>query len=224
MTAEELEELMRDCPTLYHMAERGSWPSIRNNGLLSTSAILDELGIIGAERRRLECQRRPENVTLQGGALGHVVLRDQKPMDDSGLKRCLQDGLTPSHWYRLINERVFFWLTKDRLQRLLNGQAYCDLAHDVIEVDTRNLVAAHRKEISLSPMNSGCTKPFAHPRGLSTFTTIENYPYAHWRGKRKRGERVVELAVTGGVRDIAEFVNRVAVMKGNHVQQVIWRR
>lgn len=28
-------------PTLYHMAEDGSWPSIRDRGLLSTQAIVN---------------------------------------------------------------------------------------------------------------------------------------------------------------------------------------
>lgn len=30
MTEKELEELISDSPTLYHMAERGSWTSIRD--------------------------------------------------------------------------------------------------------------------------------------------------------------------------------------------------
>ena len=50
MTEGELAELIRDCPTLYHMAECGSWPSIRRHGLLSTSALLDLYGVQGAER------------------------------------------------------------------------------------------------------------------------------------------------------------------------------
>jgi hypothetical protein len=41
VTEEELEELIADCPTLYHMAQRGSWESVKVRGLLSTSALLD---------------------------------------------------------------------------------------------------------------------------------------------------------------------------------------
>ena len=32
MNDQELEELISHCPVLYHMAERGSWPSIRDRG------------------------------------------------------------------------------------------------------------------------------------------------------------------------------------------------
>ncbi|MEG9861289.1 MAG: hypothetical protein V6Z81_02105 [Parvularculales bacterium] len=50
MTEEELEELIENCPKLYHMAERGSWSSIEKQGLFSTSALLDLYGYTGEER------------------------------------------------------------------------------------------------------------------------------------------------------------------------------
>lgn len=222
MNNAELRELLSDCPTLFHMAERGSWSSIRKHGLLSTSALLNAVGLTGVERHRIESQRRPENVTLRHKALGEVVIRDQKPMDDAGLNRCLQDGITPAEWYRLLNGRVFFWLTKDRLHRLLSAAAYQDSDHDVLELDAAQLITAHRSAITLSPMNSGCTKPMPHPRGRGTFTSIADYPYAHWRSRRKRGERVVELAVTGGVPDVRKYVRRVLVMRGKTKVSTVW--
>jgi len=218
----ELKELLSDCPTLFHMAERGSWSSIKKHGLLSTSALLDAFGVTGAERHRIELERRSENVTLRHKALGEVVIRDQKPMDDTGLIRCLQDGITPAEWYRLLNGRVFFWLTKDRLHRLLSAAAYQDSDHDVLELDAAELIAAHRSAITLSPMNSGCTKPMPHPRGRRTFTSIADYPYPHWRSRRKRGERVVELAVTGGIPDVRKYVRRVLVMRGKTKVSTVW--
>ena len=63
-------------------------------------------------------------------------------------------------------------------------------------------------------MNSGCTKPIPHPRGQSTFQRIAAYPYAYRKTKRRRGERVVELAVDYAVPDVAKFVTRVSRMKG----------
>lgn len=69
---------------LYHMAERGSWDSIRQHGLLSTTALLDLYGVKGAERDFIEARRRPTSVTLTSAQLGSSVIRDQKPMDDAG--------------------------------------------------------------------------------------------------------------------------------------------
>ncbi len=209
VTDAELAELLRDCPTLYHMAERGSWPSIREHGLLSTSALLDLYGAQGAERAAIEGQRRPGPVTIERPAFGRAVIRDQKPMSDAGLRRCLTDGLTPEDWYRLLNGKVFFWLTRARLLRLLNAGPYRNAEHDVLELDTASLVAAYREAITLSPINSGTTMRFPVARGRATFLPIGEYPYAYWRTKRPRGERVVELAVEGGVPDILRFTRCV---------------
>jgi hypothetical protein len=212
----ELEELLSDCPTLYHMAEDGSWPSIRRRGLLSTTALLDLYGVTGAARLNIEERRRAASVPLERAGLHPAVVRDQLPMDDVGLRRCLPAHLTPAEWYRLLNQKVFFWLTRDRLLRLLKAGTYRDRPHTIIEACTRGLVEAHRERIWLCPMNSGCTKPFPHPRDENTFRRIPDYPYFHWRRRRPRGERVVELAVDYSVPDIARFVIRVMRMRGGH--------
>ena len=221
MTDDELTELLRDCPVLYHMAQAGSWPSIRRHGLLSTAAMLDAWGVTGAARERIEATRRPEGVPLAHPALGRAVIRDQKPLDDAGLLRCLQDGLTPAEWYRLLNARVFFWLTRARLHRLLTARPYRELTHDVLELDTAALVSAYRPQITLSPINTGVTRPFPRARGRDTFLPIGDYPYAHWRSRRAAGERVVELSVLGGVPDIHRFVRRVVAMQREQVLRVI---
>ena len=74
----------------------------------------------------------------------------------------------------------------------------------------------------LCPMNSGCTKPYPHPRGRRTFQRISDHPYAQWKGKRQRGERAVELAVDYAVPDVAKFVTRVVRMKASEVLAVLY--
>jgi hypothetical protein len=196
------------------MAERHSWPSIGEYGLMSTSALLDRFRIVGEERLAIEARRRPKIIVIEKVGLGRAVVRDQFPMDDKGLSRCLLDGLSAGAWYQLLNRKVFFWLTRERLLRLLNAGTYRHEEHDVLELDTRSLVSAYREKIWLCPMNSGCTKPFPHARGMSTFQRIADYPYTQWRRKRRAGERVVELAVDYAIPDIARFVTRVVRMKG----------
>ena len=224
MNENELQELLADCPVLYHMAERGSWGSIQRHGLLSTSALLDLYEVRGSERAVIETERRPDSMLLKHPVFGQAVVRDQKPMDNRGLERCLQDELTPVEWYQMLNARVFFWLTRERLLRLLRAGAYADKEHDVLELDAAPLVRAYREAITLSPINSGSTKPFPSPRGRSTFLSIDDYPYATWRAKRKRGERVVELSVLGGVPDVGRYVSRVTAMRGNETCDLVWER
>lgn len=222
MTKDELAELLADCPTLYHMAEHGSWASILERGLLSTTALLDLYEIIGVERKDIEERRRPLSVALERTGLPRAVVRDQKPMDDGGLRRCLPSHLTPREWYRLLNAKVFFWLTEERLLRLLGASEYKDKKHDVLEIDSRALISAYHDRIWLCPINSGCTKPFPHPRDEGTFQRILDYPYAKWRRKRKRGERVVELAIDYAVPDLRKYVVRVREMTGDRAVRAIF--
>lgn len=223
MIDSELEELLQDCPTLYHMAEGGSWPSIRREGLLSTTALLDKYNVGGTSRRDIEARRRPQSVVLLGKGMSGATIRDQFPMTDGGLERCLKDGLSPSAWYKLLNSKVFFWLTRDRLLRLLNAGNYRTYEHDVLEIDARSILSAYANQVWFCPMNSGCAKPFAHPRGKGTFKRIADYPYDEWRAKRSRGERVVEVAIDYAVPDVAKYVKRVCRMKGEKSLQTLFK-
>jgi Family of unknown function (DUF7002) len=221
VTEIELQEWLTDCPTLYHMAAVGSWPSISRRGLLSTSTLLDLYEVSGRDRAEIEEFRRPTSVELVQANLPVAIIRDQIPMDDGGLRRCLPARMSPREWYLLLNSKVFFWLTKDRLLRLLNAGAYRNVSHDVIELHSRRLVEAYYDRIWLCPINSGCTKPFPHPRNEETFRRIPEYPYEQWRRRRKRGERVVELAVDDGVQNIDDFVLRVVEMRGDEIIRTI---
>jgi hypothetical protein len=222
VNAQELAELVTDCPILYHMAERGSWQSIREHGLLSTSALLDFYEIDPETRKEIEEQRRSASVTLKSRALAPAVIRDQLPMTDAGLTRCLPNHLSPAAWYKRLNEKVFFWLTRDRLIRLLNAGSYRTMAHDVLEISTQGLLDSYFSRIWFCPMNSGCTKPIPHPRGDDTFLRIPDYPYAQWRRKRKRGERVVEFVIDYSVPDISKYVHRVVEMRGDQELRTIF--
>lgn len=200
MTQSEVDELIGNCPFLYHMAMRHSWPLIREYGLLPTYQLLDLFEVSADARHQLTTQRRPVAVPIRHAALGEAMVRDQIPLLDGDLERCLRDGLTPLDWHRLLNERVFFWLTEQRLQRLLCAGAYRAQEHIVLKVHTAPLIHDHKEHIELSPMNSGCTRPYAHPRGRTTFLPIVDYPYSDWRKKRPKLEAVVELTVIGGSR------------------------
>src|SRR5690606_12093074 len=132
--------VVENYPVLYHMAAKGSWPSIRVHGLLSTTALLDLHGIKGAQRAAVEECHRPNTITISSEAYGVAEIRDQKPMSDAGLVRALQDGLTPKEWYRILNSKVFFWVSRVRLERLLCARAYRDLEHDVLFVSTKTVL------------------------------------------------------------------------------------
>jgi hypothetical protein len=125
-------------------------------------------------------------------------------MTDSGLQRALRDGLSPTEWYQIINRKVFFWVNESRLDTLLRAQAYRSTPHLVLTVDTAALLGRHLDRVTLSPMNSGATRPMPHPRGRETFLALAEYPFMD---RIQRGlEPVVELAVEGAVPDILELL------------------
>ena len=116
MTEEELDELIAECPRLYHMAMRESWPSIRKHGLLPTHGLLDLFEVDEPRREELTTRRRPASVAITHPVHGEAVIRDQIPMHDRHLEGCLLGSLTVREWHERLNERVFFWLTESRLE------------------------------------------------------------------------------------------------------------
>lgn len=128
-------------------------------------------------------------------------------MNDARLAGCLQDGMTPRprQWYECLNAKVFFWLTKEDLDKFTNAQHYRDGEREVLVLNSRRVVAAYRDAVWLCPMNSGTTKGRAKPRGPSTFLRIDDHPY---------GTPVVELCVDGGIADVECFVECGYVVGG----------
>lgn len=209
-----LDELCQRYPRVYHMAAAGSWPSIQRHGLLSTTALLDLFEVSGERRLLLETRRRDAIESIRHVVHGEAVIRDQKPINDRMLARCLTGGLTPADWYQLLNRRVFFWADQDRLRRLRAARAYRDDRQTVIFVHTRPLVSAYGDRILLTPMNTGATRSVTHRRGPDTFSSIADY------SRRK----VVELTIDYAVPDIAAFVDHVEEIGGRTEPDVIWHR
>lgn len=215
----QLEKLLQRYPYVYHMAEVGTWPSIQERGLLSTTASLDALGIAGAQRTALESAYRPEMSHLRPGAADDIVLRDQRPMPPNRLAQALPDGLTTEQWYRLINSKVFFWVSPERLGRLL--RSYGASEHDVLRVDTASLLDAHFARTWLCHMNSGNTLPIPHYRDETIFKRIPDYPVNRVGTPLKE---VVELVVDYSVPDIENHVIDVTRVQGDAQLGIVWKR
>lgn len=217
------EEVADQYPVLYHMAAPGSWPLIAKYGLHCTSSLLDLFGIEGEERRKIEEMHRPESVVITHPERGAACVRDQKPMDDRGLERALDEVMTPRDWYRILNAKAFFWVREERLRVMMSARAYRDQAKTVLYVATVDLLARHADRVLLAPMNTGCTKPWPHPRGPKTFAPIAEYPYDE-RRRKKGADAIVELAVEGCVPDIEELVIKVEEVQPSNEVEVIFQR
>lgn len=217
------EQFAEHYPHLYHMAEVGVWPSVQKHGLLSTSALLDLFEVNGDQRRRIQSEHRPESIAIAHPRYGTAVIRDQKPMRESALLKCLT-GMTPEQWYEMLNGRVFFWVTEDRVRKLLNARAYRDREHTVITVETAPLVAKYADRMFLSPINSGSTIYNPQQRGRGTFRPFADYPFEERRKLRGLKNAVAEAAVHYAVPDLREFTLRVEHRKGHRTFRVLYSR
>lgn len=203
------EDLSARHPRLFHVTEPDAWPSVRRLGLLSTSRLLDLFELPGGQRTALETRRRPAAVPISHPRHGTAILNDNLPLTERGLASCLDDGLAPADWLKMLNDRVFFWADADGLDRLLAARANRGRTRAVLVVDTLGLARAHADRMELCPINSGATLRRPARRGLSTFSPLAAHSYEHWRRLRGRLDRIREVVVRGGVPDIDRHVVEV---------------
>ena len=190
----------------FHIADAENWPAIQRLGLHSTTALIAREGL-RAEQARPFASYRDQSMRLPSGA----VIRDQRPMPPSALVRCLDAGLAPQAWYDLVNEKVFFWLQVERLDRHL---AACrSRPQVVVAVDLRRLLARHGEVAFLTPFNVGNARRQPASRGQRTFVRLDAWLNTRWesealngRPARARTHPPAEVAIEGSVPDVMEFV------------------
>ena len=202
----DVSELIGRYPRLFHRAAAGAAAAIAEHGLLPAEEIVSTSALGPDEQAAILSRPRPRALTIEHPVLGRVTLRDQTPLRAHILDKVLTD-MTARQWLSALNERVFFWLHPQRLDQLLNARRNRGRSHDILVVDTASMVSAHARRIRLSAINSGSTLyPNAPERGTRTFQTVADYPFAERIRSRPPQAAVVELAVSGGVRDIASHV------------------
>lgn len=202
----ESELLVSLHPRLYHMAEDGSWPSIREHGLLSARALVDLFDPGTQLRNEVLNGVRRRGVNLKHPVHGKAVVRDQGPL--KFVTQRLTAGTTVQQFLDVLNGHTFFWLSEGRLQRLLAARRYRRAPQTVLTLDTRSLIGRHGDRIKLTPYNTGSVHvPNAPLRGAETFVPLGQYPYQEWRQRRgMNADAVVELAVEYAVPDVRDHV------------------
>jgi hypothetical protein len=211
MTAEELAAIH---PRLFHLCERAAADVILRHGLWSTEQLLGGVDISEAERVRLLSRRRSAPVPLLHRAFGAATINDNLPLSEVKLAACLDDGLTPADWLRLLNRKVFFWAREKDAGSLLGAAGNAGRAKALLVFDTRSLMEAHGPIAAIAAINTGQTRfPFkmATRRGLSTFAPLIKLDYAHWRKDTRSGStrRIKEVVIEAGVPDAWRYVVKV---------------
>lgn len=200
------EDLAARHPRLYHLTEPDALPGIMRHGLLPTQWLLTLFEVAEADRRAIERQRRPASIRLTHPVHGRATITDNMPLSMAALATCLDDGLAPEDWLRILNERVFFWADEKGLAALLGARLNRAREREVLVLDTLSVARRYLGQMELSAINSGATIRRAARRGLSTFVPTERHSYAAWRRLRGGLDRVREVTVVGGVLDVADHL------------------
>ena len=219
MTAALLERFAELYPCLCHMAESGSWPSIRERGLLSTTALLDLFEIDGAKRSSIESRWRRESIPIEHPSYGRAVIRDRKPMRPSDLEAALTNA-SPTEWYRFLNRKAYLSLSEGRLMRMLDAAPYRDHCHDVLTLDTHGLVSECVEQVSVCQINSGFAEPML---GRVTKRSFDSLPTIERRAGTHGLSGLAELTVEYAVPDVVRFVRSVESWRGTKCQRAVWQ-
>jgi hypothetical protein len=211
------EELAHRHPRLYHLTTPGAVHGMLRHGLLSTSALLDLFEIASEERAAIEGRPRATEVFIEHPAYGKAVVSDNSPMTIEALSRCLDDGLRPVDWLKMLNERVFFWADMRGLARLLDARVNRGRMRDILVVDTLSLARAFADSLEIAPINTGATIRRAARRGLSTFAPLQAHTFQTWQRLRGRRDRVLEVTVRGSVLNINDYLVDVIHLRGGSV-------
>jgi len=171
-----LHEFIKKRPELYHLTAQGNLSIIKRSGkLYSTNKIIDLSN--DTKLSLLKRQRRPEHliINIQEDSFS---IRDQRPISEKALQKCLTDNWKCADFYEFLNDRVFTWPTKDRLQK--HYDRYKNEEPVILVFKTKDVF-----DLNLEPLfarlNTGATRAnsflggIAPRRGPNTFLKASDY-------------------------------------------------
>ena len=226
MNTHELEEMISINPRLYHVTTRGSWGSMMQFGLLSARGLEDRYRSLPEQEQSLVANHMRRLDSLEAAL--------DTPREIPNRHRTLPTAAWKlgEEWYERMNVNAFFFLSQEDAEDMVAEYQDHLVPRDMLVVSTESLIEAHRGSIELSAIHScldfpGRRVPPNYPLPGrphdALFCPIADYPYGTWRKLHGRREAVRELAVVGGVPDIARHVIDVVQMTdGAEGEQCPW--
>ena len=165
---------------IFHLAEGENLKSILEQGLMSTAKLVARQALPDQEKAALLRGHRSTHLRLQG-----TLIRDQVPMPPAVLAPALDDGMEPGDWYVLVNEHVFFWPDRERLDR--HSKACSSRPQYLMTYDAAKLFNDFGDRAYVSPINSGNARRKPARRGRDTFLPYQTWIEHGWpTGQRNR--------------------------------------
>ena len=163
---------------VYHLTKAQNLPSILQHGLMSTERLLDLTDLEQEQKALFMRMHRPRGLSLPNG----VSIRDQRPIPPSTLAGALEGGMTPGDWYALLNRFVFFWPSRERLDRHLRTCAAQDQV--VLTFSTTALLGHFGDRTFVTPINTGDARSKPARRGPDTLVPYNRWLAEGWPDRR----------------------------------------
>lgn len=164
-------------PNLYHLTDSANLEPILKSGILYSTDTLayKSFSKTNAKKFLREKRNAHETITVEGIP---IKIRDQRPISLTVLGRSLTNQMSTGDFIELLNARVFWWPTLNRLERHFNR--YVDESPVIIKVNSADLIQLNTN-VEFCRLNSGATR--CHPsykgnaptRGKNTFLSSDNY-------------------------------------------------
>ncbi len=173
----ELGKFIEYTPYLYHLTSKQNARNIiRGKKLFSANALID---MSDEKEKSIKKNKRFVHKSIHIDGV-EVLLRDQRPISEKALAKCLTDGWGVDDFLFHLNNRVFMWSNLRRLTRHFNR--YVDEEPIIFRFSTSNIIEAN-PHVKFARLNTGATRANSYlggkapERGPNTFQAAKHYEF-----------------------------------------------
>jgi len=203
----ELDNFIRQRPYLYHLTNVQNAENIISERRIYSANKIIELS--GDSYDNINRRRRIEHTEIKVGEQSYF-LRDQRPISEKALAKCLTGGWQVSDFLYHLNDRVFMWPTLDRLWRHFNRYEHENPV--ILRFHTREIIDSN-PHVKFCRLNSGATRANSYlggkapERGEHTFLSAEQFgrPIREVAEVTFENECKFKLPIARGLRPDGEF-------------------
>jgi hypothetical protein len=174
----DLDKFIKKNEFLYHLTDSRNFEIIKIDWLLlSTESLVNKSTLNIEEKKKFLTNKRPVHKEIVINGKNHFI-RDQKPISETNLKKCLTNGWSVGEFLQLLNSRVFFWPSLPRLWS--HFTRYQNESPIIIKVSSGSMFEINN-HAEFCRLNSGATRSNSHlngappDRGIETFLPAEKY-------------------------------------------------
>lgn len=172
----EIEKFVQHTPYLYHLTSEQNAKRIVKEGKLYSANTLIDMTNNRSDKDIKRRKRFSHQALIINGE--EVLLRDQRPISEKALAKCLTDNWVVADFLYHLNDRVFMWPTIDRLTRHYNR--YENEKPVIFRFSTKDILEAN-PHAKFARLNTGATRANSYlggkapERGKDTFLNAKNY-------------------------------------------------